>query len=114
MDDFALTRVWLLAVPASIGSFIFGYNIGLGANGPPEDVGAFPPLFHVSMPLGAVFGSVASGLPAERLGRRGSLLLFDCIILVSVGLAIVASLDRFVTQEKYGVSSGNTNSSTTS
>ena len=97
INTYSAKTVWMMALNASWGSFIFGYNIGVmsalegclaayfdwGSN---EDF--YFNLFMPAMHLGATFGALFAGSISERVGRRRALIVHDIVILV--GCALVA------------------------
>jgi MFS transporter, SP family, galactose:H+ symporter len=110
------SAVWRLAVNASWGSFVFGYNIGVFTSSQPSIAAALGwggdkelliMLMAAMMPFGAMFGALGSGVLARRLGRRKALMLTDLITLVGVGAIVIPTtptfaIGRFVT----GVAAG--------
>lgn len=104
-QGFSMSKVWRLAINASWGSFIFGYNIGvftsiqpsvaatLGWSGSEETL--YITLMSAFMPLGAMFGALISGYLAKRFGRRKALILTDFLVFVGAGVIIIPTTPTF-------------------
>ncbi|MFL5955474.1 MAG: sugar porter family MFS transporter [Gaiellaceae bacterium] len=90
----AKLRRWALA--ASLGGFLFGYNvaaIGGALLSVRSDLGLGPVeqgLLVSLLPLGAMVGSVVNGRLADTLGRRRTLLLDGVAFLAAAALAAAA------------------------
>ena len=70
-STFNINKVWSLALAASWGSFIFGYNIGAFASCHPsvsatlnwgDNQEFYVVIMTAMMPFGAMFGSLVSGI----------------------------------------------------
>ena len=108
---FDIKKVWNLALAASWGSFIFGYNIGAFAScqdnvsaaldwGDTKDTLIM--IMSAMMPFGAMFGALTSGIIARKYGRRKALMLTDLITIFGSGIIVIPytatfGLGRFVT-----------------
>ena len=96
--NFEMKKVWKLAAAASLGSFIFGYNIGVFTSCQPcvsatldwgKDKDTYIMAMSAMMPFGAMFGALGSGYLSKRFGRRGAILITDLITLIASGLIVI-------------------------
>ncbi len=87
--------IYFVAVIAGLAGILFGFDEGViaGALGFLRDTFAIAPgaegLMTAAVPLGALFGAVAAGYAAERLGRRASLLAAAVLFILG---AVASSL----------------------
>jgi MFS transporter, SP family, major inositol transporter len=97
-QGYSMSKVWRLALNASWGSFIFGYNIGVFTSSQPNvsatlGWGSQKDLFITMMssfvPLGAMFGALSSSYIAKKYGRRKSLMLIDILTFIGAGIIVV-------------------------
>jgi len=106
------------SVVAALAGFIFGFDTVVisGANEPIKNLWHTTPLFHgifiMSMALwGTVVGALAGGIPAEKFGRKKTLLWIGILFAVSaIGTALapgpyIFSFFRFVGGVGIGISS---------
>ncbi|CAG9316932.1 unnamed protein product [Blepharisma stoltei] len=103
--------VWKIALNASIGSFIFGYNTGV-FNSNQLNVAAtlgwggnenlYISIMAAMMPFGGLFGALFAGTIAQKIGRRKALMLMDvinifgCVFFICPYTSAFA-LGRFIT-----------------
>lgn len=106
-----MKAVWRLAVNASWGSFVFGYNIGVFTSCQPcvsatlgwgGDKDLYITIMAAMMPLGAMFGALSSGILARKAGRRKALMITDIITIIGSGIIVIPltpffAIGRFVT-----------------
>ena len=106
-----MDAVWKLAINASWGSFLFGYNIGVFTSCQPcvsatlgwgQNEELFVTIMSALMPFGAMFGSLLSGLIAKKLGRRKALMITDIVIICGSALIVIPhtalfGIGRFLT-----------------
>lgn len=103
-QGYSMSKVWRLALNASWGSFIFGYNIGVFTSSQPNvsatlHWGSQKDLFIMLMssilPLGAMFGALTSSYFAKKYGRRKSLMIIDVLTFIGAGIIIVPFTPTF-------------------
>ena len=96
--SYDMKAVWRLAMNASWGSFVFGYNIGVFTSIQPcvsatldwgDNKALFITIMAAMMPLGAMFGALTSGFLARKTGRRKALMITDIITIVGSGIIII-------------------------
>lgn len=90
-NQFSMAKVTKITVNATIGSFIFGYNIGI-FNSMQSNVSAslnwgdakdlYVSIIATLMPLGALFGAIYGGPIATRIGRRRAIIFTDITVVI--------------------------------
>mmetsp|Transcript_11757 Transcript_11757/g.17202 ORF Transcript_11757/g.17202 Transcript_11757/m.17202 type:complete len:468 (+) Transcript_11757:394-1797(+) len=96
--------VWKMCVTASIGSFLFGYNIAVVGQALdsvasslkfPND-GIVSSLLTSVMPLGAAVSAPFAGTVSDEIGIRKTLMLFNLINILGAGITMVPNTITFV------------------
>lgn len=108
---FISKNVWKMAFNASLGSFVFGYTLGVFNSSQPNvastlgwggDKDLWIQIMSAIMPLGAMFGALSGGPIASKFGRRKALMFNDLIAIIGAGVIIVPftalfAIGRFIT-----------------
>ncbi|CAG9315744.1 unnamed protein product [Blepharisma stoltei] len=90
-QEYELKKVIGISFTASIGSFLFGYNIGVFNSMQPNvsasldwggDEKLYISIISTLMPFGALFGAIYGGQAAEKLGRRKSMIFSDILVII--------------------------------
>ena len=114
-ENYNYKRVLSSALHASLGSFIFGYNVGVFTSVQPcvssslgwgSSESSLIPLMTAIMYMGGFMGALLSGA-LKRFGRRKSIMLADWINIIGVCIIVIPhtisfGIGRFIT----GFSSG--------
>lgn len=117
--QYKVSKVWLTAFQAALGSFIFSYNIGLFTSSQPCVAASLHwtdpmekstniALMSALLPLGALFGALGSGCFSHILGQRKNLIVADYIIIAASIITILPStacfgLGRFISGIGIGI-----------
>jgi len=104
-------KVWKMCLTASLGSFIFGYNLGVftSIHDPVastldwgSDKDTWITVMSAIMPFGAMISAVFSGPISNRIGRRRTLMLSNFVTLLGAGIIVIPftvtfGIGRFIT-----------------
>ncbi|CAG9328423.1 unnamed protein product [Blepharisma stoltei] len=90
--------IWAMSINASIGGFLFGYNVGV-FNTCQENVSStlgwgdnkdlFIALFSALIPVGALLSAVYAGVTANKYGRRKALMFADILGAIAALITII-------------------------
>lgn len=109
--------VWTKCGIVSLGSFLFGYNLGV-FNSSQESISAslgwgsdeviFIPMFAGIVAVGAAISASTSGKIADKLGRRKTLLLADIMSMVAAAITCIPftptfGIGRFISGLSIGI-----------
>uniref|UniRef100_A0A7S3I9P0 Hexose transporter 1 n=1 Tax=Fabrea salina TaxID=342563 RepID=A0A7S3I9P0_9CILI len=117
ITTYSSIKVWRVCLFASLGSFVFGYNVGvvnstLGVVASVFNWGnhksILTALIAGSMPLGAMVSSVFSGNFSNKIGTRGALMVSNLITLLGAVVTVIPftitfGIGRFISGLSMGV-----------
>ena len=104
-------NVWKMCLNASLGSFIFGYNIGVFSStqdpvissiGWESDSEYYTSMLGSLMPFGAMISAVFAGPISNRIGKRRTIMISNLVTLLGAGIISIPfiytfAIGRFVT-----------------
>jgi len=117
LTPYSSNKVWRVCLVASLGSFVFGYNVGvvnstLGVVASVFSWGNHKSILTAlvagSMPFGAMVSSVFSGNLSNKIGTRGALMVSNLITLLGAVVTVIPftvsfGIGRFISGLSVGI-----------
>jgi sugar porter (SP) family MFS transporter len=115
--QFDSKAVWKMGLAVTLGSFVFGYNIGVFTSCQPnvsatldwgDNENLFVTLYSSLMPLGAMCGALITARLSSNFGRRKLMILTDLIGIIGASFIMIPTnptfgIGRFVTGFASGI-----------